>query len=158
MSKWEGILGRIFRGAFRRGAARGLSAAAPKLTRVGGEVLAGHVARSTLRIFKNNLLALPWIRQGEELDASAHGARADLLRSWNVYRDGLRSQRTDARAQADGRPALAALRPPAPRAAPARPPPTARAPPRPPPAARRGARRGRLAPGPRGLPPPGFRP
>ena len=111
MSKWDGLLGRIFRGAFRRGAARGLSAAAPKLTRGGGgEVLAGHVARSTLRIFKNNLLALPWIRQGEELDASTHGARADLLRSWNVYRDGLRSKRTAARAEADWLQALAAFR------------------------------------------------
>src|SRR5438270_4660597 len=110
MSKWDGILGRIFRGAFRRGAARGLSAAAPKLTRAGGELLAGHVARSTFRIFKNNLLALPWIEHGEELDASVDGARADLMRSWNVYHDGLKSKRTAARAEADWLQALLAFR------------------------------------------------
>lgn len=110
MSKWDGILGRIFRGAFRRGAARGLTAIAPGRARAGGEVLAGQVARTTFRIFKNNCLALPWIRQGEELDASLDGARADLLRSWNVYRDGLRSKRTAARAEADWRQALAAFR------------------------------------------------
>jgi hypothetical protein len=110
MSKWDEILGRIFRGAFRRGAARSLRAAAPGLTRAGGEMLAGQVARTSFRIFKNNCLALPWIRHGEELDASLDGARADLLRSWNVYRDGLRSKRTAARAEADWRQALAAFR------------------------------------------------
>lgn len=110
MSKWDGVLGRIFRVAFGRGAARGLSAAAPKITRAGGEILAGQVARSTFRIFKNNLHTLPWIRQGEELDAAAHGARADLMRSWNVYRDGLESKRTAARAEADWLQALGAFR------------------------------------------------
>ena len=110
MSKWDGIFARIFRVAFRRGAVRGLSAAAPRLTRAGGELLAGQVARSTFRIFKNNLLALPWIEHGEELDASAHGARADLMRSWNVYRDGLKSRRTAARAEADWLQALSSFR------------------------------------------------
>src|SRR5205085_9362448 len=110
MSKWDGIFGRLFRGAFRRGAVRGLSAAAPRLTRAGGELLASQVARSTFRIFKNNLLALPWIEHGEELDAAAHGARADLMRSWNVYRDGLKSKRTAARAEADWLQALGSFR------------------------------------------------
>jgi hypothetical protein len=111
MNKWEEIFGRIFRGAFGQRAAtlRGLRAA-PKLTRAAGDLLAGQVARSTFRIFKNNLLSLPWIAHGAELDAAIDGARADLMRSWNVYRDGVRLKRTAARAEADWLQALSAFR------------------------------------------------
>src|ERR687884_726229 len=107
--KWEEFFGWVFRGGLRRGAP-GAAGAAPKLARGGADFLAGQVARSTFRIFKNNLLALPWIEHGEELDAAAHGARADLMRSWNVYRDGLKSRRTAARAEADWLQALSAFR------------------------------------------------
>jgi hypothetical protein len=100
MSKWETILGRIFRVAFGRGVV-GRLRAAPKPSSAGIEMLAGQVARTTFRIFKNNCHALPWIEQGEELNAATDGARADLMRSWNVYRDGLSSKRSAARAEAD---------------------------------------------------------
>ena len=110
MSKWDGILGRLFRGAFGRGAARGLSAAAPRLTRAGGELFAGHVARSTFRIFKNNCLTLPWIEEGDELDAAVDGARADLLRSWNAYRESFKSRRASAQAEDDWRRVLSDFR------------------------------------------------
>lgn len=109
MSKWDEIFGRIFRGAFRRGATHALHAA-PKLTVAGGEFLAGQVARSTFRIFKNNLLALPWIKQGEELDAAIDGARADLLRSWNVYRESIKSKRAFLHAESDWRQVLSDFR------------------------------------------------
>jgi hypothetical protein len=107
MSKWETIVGRIFRVAFGRGLA-GRFRAAPKPA--GIESLAAHVARSTFRIFKNNCFALPWIEEGEKLDAAADGARADLLRSWNVYVEGSKSRRTSARAEADWRQVLSAFR------------------------------------------------
>ena len=109
MSKWEEIFGRLFKGVFGRGAVRGLRAA-PRLTQVRADSLAGHVARSTFRIFKNNLLALPWIEQGEELDAAVDGARADLLRSWNAYRESLKSRRAAERAEEDWRQVLSAFR------------------------------------------------
>jgi hypothetical protein len=101
MSRWEGLLERIFRGGLRRGAIKGLRAAPPSLARVGAEAVAGHLARSTFRVFKNNLLALPWIREREELDAAIDGARADLLRSRNAYRESLKSKRAPARAEDD---------------------------------------------------------
>ena len=109
MSKWDEIFGRLFKGVFGRGAMRGLSAA-PRLTRARADSLAGHVARSTFRIFKNNLLALPWIEEGEELDAAVDGARADLLRSWNAYRESLKSRRASQRAEEDWRQVLSAFR------------------------------------------------
>jgi hypothetical protein len=109
MSKWEQIFVRLFKGASRRGLLRGLQAA-PKLNHARAEAIAGQVARSTFRVFRNNLLALPWIEQGEELDAAVEGARADLMRSWNVYRDGLKSKRSAARAEEDWLHALAAFR------------------------------------------------
>src|SRR5205085_8370690 len=77
--------------------------AAPKGARAHVETVAGQVARSTFRIFRNNLLALPWIRECEELDESVAGARADLLRSWNVYREGAKSKRSTAQAEDDCR-------------------------------------------------------
>src|SRR5215207_2851735 len=83
--KWEDFFGWIFRGGLRR-ARPGAASAAPKLSRGGADFIAGQVARTTFRIFKNNLLALPWIKDGEELSAALDGARADLLRSRNAYR------------------------------------------------------------------------
>ncbi|MET0621621.1 MAG: hypothetical protein ABW250_01440 [Pyrinomonadaceae bacterium] len=103
--KWEEIFGWVFRGGLRRGGA-GLgasSAAAAGATQAGRDRFAGQVARTTLRIFKNNLLALPWIREGEELNAALDGARADLLRSRNAYRESLKSRRAAPRAEADWR-------------------------------------------------------
>jgi hypothetical protein len=101
MSRWEGILGRIFRGGLRRGAAVSLRAAPPSLARASAEAVAGQLARQTFRVFKNNLLALPWIREREELDAAIDGARADLLRSRNAYRESLKLKRPSARTEDD---------------------------------------------------------
>ncbi len=98
--KWEEVFGWIFRGGLRRVTP---AAAAPKLARGGADFIAGQVARTTFRIFKNNLLALPWIKDGEELSATLDGARADLLRSRNAYRESLKSRRAAARAEADWR-------------------------------------------------------
>jgi hypothetical protein len=109
MGKWEEIFGRIFKNAFRRGAIRGLSAA-PKIARACDPALATQVARTTFRIFKNNLFALPWIEEGDALDDDAHGARADLMRSFNVYREGLKSKRSAARAEDDWLQVLCAFR------------------------------------------------
>jgi hypothetical protein len=100
--KWEEIFGWVFRGGLRRGGA-GLRSAAPGAAQAGRDLLAGQVARTTLRIFKNNLLALPWIREGEELGAALDGARADLLRSRNAYRESVKSRRSAGRAEADWR-------------------------------------------------------
>lgn len=109
MSKWETIVGRIFRAAFGRGLV-GRLGAAPKPSNASLETLAGHVARTTFRIFKNNCFPLPWIKQGEALDDAAEGARADLLRSWNVYLEGSKSKRTAPRAEADWKQVLSAFR------------------------------------------------
>jgi hypothetical protein len=98
--KWDKILARIFRGGLRRGVAGSLKAA-PRLARA--DSLAGQVARTTFRIFKNNLLALPWISEGDELSAAVEGARADLLRSRNAYRESLKSRRAAEQAEADWR-------------------------------------------------------
>ena len=100
--KWEEIFGWVFRGGLRRGGAGlGASSAAAGATQAGRDLLAGQVARTTLRIFKNNLLALPWIREGEELSAALDGARADLLRSRNAYRESRKTRRGAALAEAD---------------------------------------------------------
>jgi hypothetical protein len=100
--KWEDFFGWVFRGGLRRGP-RGAVGAGPKLARGGADLVAGQVARTTFRIFKNNLLALPWIKDGEELSAALDGARADLLRSRNAYRESVKSRRGAARAEADWR-------------------------------------------------------
>jgi hypothetical protein len=107
--KWEEIFGRMFRGAFKRGTL-GVSRIAPRRTRVSADSLAEQVARSTFRIFKNNLLALPWIKEGDELSAAVDGARADLLRSWNAHRESLKSKRAAVRAEADWRRVLSDFR------------------------------------------------
>lgn len=101
--KWEEFFGWIFRGGLRRGTPSAASAAAPKLARGSADFIAGQMARTTFRIFKNNLRALPWIKDGEELSAALDGARADLLRSRNAYRESIRSRRAAARAEADWR-------------------------------------------------------
>ena len=103
MSKWEELFARIFRGGLRRGAQASLRVAAPTAARAAAETVAGQVARSTFRIFKNNLLALPWIRECEELDELVAGARADLLRSWNAYRESTKSKRTASQSEDDWR-------------------------------------------------------
>jgi hypothetical protein len=103
MSRWEEIFARIFRGGLRRGARAGLRAAATPAARSAAEAVAGQVARSTFRIFRNNLLALPWIRECEELDEAVAGARADLLRSRNAYRESAKSRRAAAQAEDDWR-------------------------------------------------------
>ena len=100
--KWEEFLGWVFRGGLRRGTPEA-AAASPTRARGGADFIAGQVARTTFRIFKNNLLALPWIKDGEELSAALDGARADLLRSRNAYRESIKSRRAAARAEADWR-------------------------------------------------------
>lgn len=100
--KWEDFFGWVFRGGLRRGTP-GAASVAPKVARGGPDFIAGQVARTTFRIFKNNLLALPWIKDGEELSATLDGARADLLRSRNAYRESLKLRRGAARAEADWR-------------------------------------------------------
>jgi hypothetical protein len=111
MGKWNEFFGRISKATFGRGAFGGLRAA-PGPTRAGGgvESLVNHVARSTFRVFKNNLLSLPWIKDREELDAAIDGARADLLRSWNAHRESRKSKRGIVQAEADWRQVLSAFR------------------------------------------------
>ena len=92
--KWEEFFGWVFRGGLRRGTPRAAVGAAPKLARGGADFLAGQVARTTFRIFTNNLRALPWIKDG---------ARADLVRSRNAYRESITARRAAARAEADWR-------------------------------------------------------
>jgi hypothetical protein len=98
--KWEEIFGWVFRGGLRR---VGADAAPRAAARAGQELLSREAARTTLRIFKNNLLALPWIREGEELGAALDGARADLQRSRNAYRESRKTRRGAALAEADWR-------------------------------------------------------
>ena len=101
--KWEEIFGWVFRGGLRRGARLGTTTV-PKLARSAtADTLAGQVARTTFRIFKSNLLALPWIGEGEELSRAVEGARADLLRSRNAYRESLKSRRPASRSESDWR-------------------------------------------------------
>ena len=93
MSGWDDFFGRKFKGLF------------------GGEGPPGAVApRAPFRLFKDNCLTLPWVREKQEIDSSIQGARADLLRSWNVYREGLKSSRSTARAEDDWRQVLGAFR------------------------------------------------
>src|ERR1051326_4924361 len=84
--KWEEFLGRLKGGGWR-GVTPNAAGPAPKPGAGAPAHSAGQVARTTFRIFKNNLLALPWIKDGEELSAALDGARADLLRSRNAYRE-----------------------------------------------------------------------
>jgi acyl carrier protein phosphodiesterase len=96
MGKWEDIFGRKCGGGHERQA--------------GQHSAARRVAQTTFRLFKNNCLALPWVRQQEEIDGAVAGARADLLRSWNVYQSRLKSRHDAARAEDDWRHMLANFR------------------------------------------------
>ncbi|HZI17078.1 MAG TPA: hypothetical protein VEY09_00645 [Pyrinomonadaceae bacterium] len=96
MGKWDDIFGRKLGGAFEGGPGRG--------------AVVRRVAHTTFRLFKNNCLALPWVRQREEIEGAVEGARADLLRSWNVYRSRPRSRGEVGRAEDDWRHALADFR------------------------------------------------
>ncbi|HEV2863245.1 MAG TPA: hypothetical protein VGX48_19685 [Pyrinomonadaceae bacterium] len=107
--KWEHFFGRLFGGAFGgRAPVFPADAAGPR--RAGADSFVGRFERAGVRLFKNNCLVLPWVREREEIEASVQGARADLLRSWNVYRDRVGSSRTAAQAESDWRRALGAFR------------------------------------------------
>ncbi|HLM57736.1 MAG TPA: hypothetical protein VK422_16640 [Pyrinomonadaceae bacterium] len=108
MGKWEHFFGRLFGGAFG-GRGHGLPADASAPRRAGAESFASRFERAGVRLFKNNCLVLPWVREREEIEASVQGARADLLRSWNVYRDRVGSKRTAALAESDWRRAVGAF-------------------------------------------------
>jgi hypothetical protein len=102
MNKLENLFGRLFRGAF--GARRTpFRAEAARPRRAAAESFVTRFERASVRLFRNNCLVLPWVREREELDASVQGARADLLRSWNVYRESVHSSRAAARADSDWR-------------------------------------------------------
>jgi len=96
MGKWEDIFG------------KGIGGAAGG--RVGHDSVVRQVARTTFRLFKNNCLTLPWVSQQEEIEGAVEGARADLLRSWNVYQSRLKSRRDAPRAEDDWRHAQADFR------------------------------------------------
>jgi hypothetical protein len=109
MSRLENLFGRLFRGAL--GARRGPSPAEAAGRRLASaESLVTRFERASVRLFRNNCLVLPWVREREELDASVQGARADLLRSWNVYRASAGTPRVAARADADWRGVVSAFR------------------------------------------------
>ena len=109
MNRLENLFGRLFRGAF--GARRGpFPAEAAGRRRPPAAALATRFERASVRLFRNNCHVLPWVREREELDASVQGARADLLRSWNVYRASVNSSRAAARADSDWRGVVNAFR------------------------------------------------
>jgi hypothetical protein len=99
MGKWEDLFGKLGR-AFLRGASRGRleRSFAP---RPRGASFAGQAARAAFRLFKDNCVQLPWVEEGAALDATLDGARADLLRSWNVYRSSLAARRRAALVEGD---------------------------------------------------------
>ncbi len=109
MSKWNYFFGRLFGGTFG-GRAAAFPVKAVRSGRAGAESFVGRFERAGVRLFRNNCLVLPWVREREEIEASVQGARADLLRSWNVYRDRVGSPRTAAQAESDWRRALGAFR------------------------------------------------
>lgn len=108
MKKWETLLGKLGR-AFLRGAPRAsieqLVAPRPRAA-----TFAGQAARVAFRLFKDNCVQLPWVEEGALIDAAADGARADLLRSWNVYRSSLAAKRGAALAEDDWQHVLIAFR------------------------------------------------
>jgi hypothetical protein len=109
MSMWDDLFGRRFKKALGRGTLKALSGN-EKLLRREETSFVEQFARSTFRLFKNNCLPLPWIKQRADLDASIEGARADLMRSWNAYQESLKSKRTLAQADSDWRQVLSAFR------------------------------------------------
>ena len=109
MNRLEHLFGRLFRGAF--GARRdSLRAEAARPTRAARDSFVTRFERASVRLFRNNCHVLPWVREREELDASVQGARADLLRSWNVYRASVHSPRAAARADSDWHQVVSAFR------------------------------------------------
>ena len=109
MSVWDDLFGRKLRRALGREVLRALSrrAAPPRPVETS---FVNQFARTTFRLFKNNCLPLPWIKQRADLDASIEGARADLLRSWNAYQESLKSRRANAQADSDWHQVLNAFR------------------------------------------------
>ena len=108
MSKWENLFGRLGR-ALLRGGARG-PLAQTFAPRPRSESFAGQAARVAFRLFKDNCVRLPWIEEGAAIDAAVDGARADLLRSWNVYRSSRGSRRRAALAEGDWEQVLTSFR------------------------------------------------
>ena len=109
MSVWDDLFGRRLRKALGREVLRALSrrAAPPRPVETS---FVNQFARTTFRLFKNNCLPLPWIKQRADLDASIEGARADLMRSWNAYQESLKSRRAFAQADSDWSQVLSAFR------------------------------------------------
>jgi hypothetical protein len=92
MSRWEELLGKFARGIFRGATRKGY--ATEFAPRPAVESF-GHAARFAFRLFKDNCIELPWIAEGSAIDDAVDGARADLLRSWNVYRSSKRRQHAE---------------------------------------------------------------
>jgi hypothetical protein len=109
MSKWENLFGRLGR-ALLRGGARGQFQRNFVAPRPRGDSFAGQAARVAFRLFKDNCVTLPWIEEGAAIDAAVDGARADLLRSWNVYRSSRGSRRGAALAEGDWQQVLTSFR------------------------------------------------
>lgn len=99
MSKWDEIFGRKFKAMFSGSEPLGNDSSTAR-----------QVAHTTFRLFKNNCLVLPWVREKDEIEGAVEGARADLLRSWRVYQSGLGSKREAVRAEADWLAVLAGFR------------------------------------------------
>lgn len=92
MSRWEDLFGRLARGIFRGASRKGYVAEfAPRPS----AQTFGQAARFAFRLFKDNCVELPWIAEGSSIDAAVDGVRADLLRSWNVYRSSKRRQHAE---------------------------------------------------------------
>ena len=108
MSRWENLFGRLGR-ALLRGGARG-QLEQNFVARPRGDSFTGQAARVAFRLFKDNCVRLPWIEEGASIDAAVDGARADLLRSWNVYRSSLRTRRGAALAEGDWQQVLTSFR------------------------------------------------
>ena len=108
MGRWENLFGRlgnmVVRAVSRQKYTQGFA------LRSTGEVLAGQTARAALRLLKDNCVQLPWIAEGAAIDAAVDGARADLLRSWNVYRASLSSKPRSTKAEADWQVVLTSFR------------------------------------------------
>ena len=109
MSVWDDLFGKRLRKAFGREVLKALSGSVAPPRREENSFV-NQFARTTFRLFKNNCLPLPWIKQRADLDASIEGARADLLRSWNAYQESLKSRRTLAQADSDWHQVLSAFR------------------------------------------------
>lgn len=111
MSKWENMLGRLGRALLRGGGRGRMQQSFVATPRAGSSPsFAGQAARVAFRLFKDNCVTLPWIEEGGAIDAAVDGARADLLRSWNVYRSSLSTRRRAALAEDDWQQVLTGFR------------------------------------------------